>query len=120
MKAIQIEQFGGPAELRLADVAKPQPGPGEVLVKLAYAGVNYIDVYMRNGSYARSHTYKTPLPMTIGMEGAGTVAQLGPGVTGLKVGEPVAYCLSRGSYADFAVVPAWKLVPVTADFDLRI
>ena len=120
MKAIQIERFGGPSELWLADVPKPQPGPGEVLVKLAYAGVNYIDVYMRNGSYARSHTYKTPLPMTIGMEGAGTVAQLGAGVAGFRVGEPVAYCLSRGSYAEFAVVPSWKLVPVPADLDLRI
>jgi NADPH2:quinone reductase len=119
MKAVQVARFGGPAELRLAGVEKPQPGPGEVLVKLAYAGVNYIDVYMRNGSYARSHTYKTPLPMTIGMEGAGTVAQLGAGVTGLKIGEPGAYCLSRGSYAEFAVVPAWKWVPVPADFDLR-
>ena len=120
MKAIQVERFGAPSELRLADVPKPQPGPGEVLVKLACAGVNYIDVYMRNGSYARSHTYATPLPMTVGMEGAGTVAQLGAGVTGFKVGEPVADCLSRGSYAQFAVVPSWKLVPVPADFDLRI
>jgi len=67
MKAIQVERFGAPSELRLADVPKPQPGPGEVLVKLACAGVNYIDVYMRNGSYARSHTYKTPLPMVIGV-----------------------------------------------------
>lgn len=120
MKAIQIERFGGPSELRLADVPQPRPGPGEVLVKLVCAGVNYIDVYMRNGSYARSHTYKTPLPMTIGMEGAGTVAQLGAGVAGFKVGEPVAYCLSRGSYTEFAVVPAWKVVPVPADLDLRI
>ncbi|MBN9262079.1 MAG: quinone oxidoreductase, partial [Hyphomicrobium sp.] len=64
MKAIQVEKFGGPERLMLADVSKPRPGPGEVLVRLAYAGVNYIDVYMRDGSYARSHTYQTPLPMT--------------------------------------------------------
>lgn len=120
MNAIQIERFGGPAELRLADVPKPQPGPDEVLVKLAYAGVNYIDVYMRDGSYARSNTYQTPLPMTIGMEGAGTVAQVGAGVAGFTAGEPVAYCLCRGSYAEFAVVPSWKLVPVPPDIDLRI
>ncbi len=120
MKAIQVERFGGPSELRLVDAAKPQPGPGEVLVRLSCAGVNYIDVYMRNGSYAHSHTYKTPLPMTIGMEGAGTVAQLGAGVDGFKVGEPVAYCLSRGSYAEFAIVPSWKLVPVPADCDVRV
>ena len=71
MKAIQVEHFGGPERLTLADVPVPRPGPGEVLVRLAHAGVNYIDVYMRDGSYARSHTYKTPLPMTIGMEGSG-------------------------------------------------
>lgn len=120
MKAIQIEKFGGPEKLRQLDVPKPRPGPGEVLVQLAYAGVNYIDVYMRDGSYSRSHTYTTPLPMTIGMEGAGTVAELGEGVKDLRVGETVAYCLSRGSYADFAVVPAWKLVPVPAGMDLAV
>jgi NADPH:quinone reductase len=120
MRAVQVEKFGGPGELRLADVPTPEPGPGEVLVGLACAGVNYIDVYMRNGIYARSHTYRTPLPMTIGMEGAGTVARLGSGVSDLRVGEPVAYCLSRGSYAEYAVVPAWKVVPVPAGIDLAI
>ena len=70
MKAIQVQHFGGPERLTLADVPVPRPGPGEVLVRLAHAGVNYIDVYMRDGSYARSHTYKTPLPMTLGMEGS--------------------------------------------------
>lgn len=120
MKAIQVERFGGPECLTLTDVPVPRPGPGEALVRLAHAGVNYIDVYMRNGSYARSHTYKTPLPMTIGMEGCGRVEQLGDGVTGFRVGEMVAYCLSRGSYAECAVVPAWKLVPVAADTDPAI
>ena len=112
MKAISVAKFGGPEELRLADVEPPKPGPGEALVKIARAGINFIDVYMRNGSYARSHTYKTPLPMVIGMEGAGTVAALGPGVTDLAVGDTVAYCLSRGSYAEYAVVPAWRLSKV--------
>jgi len=120
MKAIQVERFGGPEQLRLTDVAVPQPGPGEILVRLAYAGVNYIDVYMRDGSYARSHTYQTPLPMTIGMEGAGRVEKVGAGASGFEIGETVAYCLSRGSYAEFAVVPAWKVVRVPAGFDLRI
>jgi NADPH2:quinone reductase len=120
MKAVQIQRFGGPGELKVVEVPKPEPGPGEVLVRLARAGVNYIDVYMRDGSYARSHTYKTPLPMVIGMEGAGKVAQLGPGVNDLRVGDTVAYCLSRGSYAEFAVVPSWKLVPVTADIDVAV
>ncbi len=112
MKAISIARFGGPEELRLIDTAQPEPGPGEALVKIARAGVNFIDVYMRDGSYARSHTYKTPLPMVLGMEGAGTVAAIGPGVTDVTVGETVAYCLSRGSYAEYAVVPAWRLAKV--------
>ena len=112
MKSIQVEQFGGPERLTLADVAMPRPGPGDVLVRLTHAGINYIDVYMRDGSYARSHTYKTPLPMTLGMEGCGRIEQLGDGVSGLCVGQSVAYCLSRGSYAEYAVVPAWKVVPV--------
>ena len=120
MKAIQVEQFGGTGQLKVAEVQTPRPGPGEVLVRLAYAGVNYIDVYMRNGSYARSHTYRTPLPMTIGMEGAGTIAEVGAGVDGLRVGDPVAYCLSRGSYAETAVVPAWKIVRVPRDIDLAV
>lgn len=120
MKAISIAQFGGPDELRLADVEPPKPGPGEALVKIARAGINFIDVYMRNGSYARSHTYKTPLPMVIGMEGAGTVAALGAGVTDLAVGDTVAYCLSRGSYAEYATVPAWRLSKVPDGVPLPI
>ncbi len=120
MKAIQVEKFGGPERLKLVEVSVPRPGPGEVLVRLAYAGVNYIDVYMRDGSYARSHTYQTPLPMTLGMEGAGRIEQLGEGVSDLAVGDAVAYCLSRGSYAEFAVVPAWKIVRVPAGIDLAV
>jgi NADPH2:quinone reductase len=120
MRAIQVERFGGPECLTPADVPVPRPGPGEVLVRLNHAGVNYIDVYMRDGSYARSHTYKTPLPMTIGMEGCGRIEQLGDGVAGFRVGDTVAYCLSRGSYAECAVVPASKLVPVPADTDPAI
>lgn len=112
MKAIRIARFGGPEELKLLDTEKPSPGPGEVLVKLAYAGVNFIDVYMRNGSYVKSDTYKTPLPMTLGMEGTGTVAEPGAGVAGLKAGERVGYCLARGSYAQYALVPAWRLAKI--------
>jgi NADPH:quinone reductase len=112
VKAISVAKFGGPEELQLADVEPPKPGPGEALVKIVRAGINFIDIYMRNGSYARSHTYKTPLPMVIGMEGAGTVAALGSGVTDLAVGDTVAYCLARGSYAEYATVPAWRLSKV--------
>lgn len=115
MKAIAVTQFGGPENLALVDVPAPSPAPGEVQVKLAYAGLNFIDIYMRSGEYARSQTYQTPLPMVIGMEGCGTVSALGPGVVDLKVGERVAYCIVRGSYAEYASVPAWKLVKVPAD-----
>jgi NADPH2:quinone reductase len=80
-----------------------------VRVRVAYAGVNFIDVYMRNGTYARSHTYRTPLPMVIGMEGAGVVDAAGEGVADLAAGTRVSWCLARGSDAQYAVVPAWKL-----------
>lgn len=112
MKAIGIREFGGPDRLETLEVERPEPGPGEVLVRLACAGVNYIDVYMRSGIYRRSDTYQTPLPMILGMEGAGTVESSGPGVEGFARGDRVAWCLARGSYAEFAVVPAWRLVRV--------
>jgi NADPH2:quinone reductase len=120
MKAVQIDAFGGPDALHLVDIPAPSPGYGEVLVRLSRAGVNYIDVYMRSGVYARSDTYKTSLPMTIGMEGAGTVEAVGEGTVGWKPGDRVAYCLSRGSYAELSCVPAWKLVaiPDGIDFDI--
>jgi NADPH:quinone reductase len=120
VKAISVAKFGGPEELQLADVEPPKPGPGEALVKIVRAGINFIDVYMRNGSYARSHTYKTPLPMVIGMEGAGTVAALGAGVADLAVGDTVAYCLARGSYAEYATVPAWRLSKVPEGVPLPV
>lgn len=112
MKAIRVFEFGGPEQLRLAETEVPQPKEGEALVKLAYAGVNFIDVYMRNGSYARSRTYQTPLPMTLGMEGVGEVVEAGPGVECVRVGDRVGYCLVRGSYAEYAVVPAWRLARI--------
>jgi NADPH:quinone reductase len=115
MKAVRIERFGGPEQMSLAEVERPRVRPGEALVALSHAGVNFIDIYMRNGSYARSDTYKTPLPLTIGMEGVGVVAELGDGVRGLGVGQRVGYCLARGSYAEFAVVPAWRLAPLPDD-----
>ncbi|MCU4161988.1 quinone oxidoreductase [Acidiphilium sp. AL] len=120
MKAIQITHFGGTEQLKLVEIPRPEPGPGEVLVRLSWAGVNFIDVYMRNGSYVRSSTYQTPLPMTIGMEGSGSVAALGSGVDDVGVGDRVAYCLVRGSYAEYAVVPAWKLVRVPETIPLSV
>ncbi len=112
MKAVQVAQFGGPDSLKVADVAVPSPRAGEARVKLEYAGVNFIDVYMRSGRYARSQTYQTPLPMTIGMEGAGVVDAVGDAVDGFRVGDRVAYCIVRGSYAQYACVQAAKLVRV--------
>ena len=112
MRAVAVTEFGGPEKLALIDAPAPEPRAGEALVKLEYAGINFIDVYMRSGEYARSHTYQTPLPMVIGMEGIGTVASP---ADGLAVGERVAYCIVRGSYAEYAAVPAWKLVKVPAD-----
>ena len=120
MKAVQIHEFGGPDALTIDELPVPSPGEGEVLVRLELAGVNYIDVYMRNGSYSRSQTYRTPLPMTLGMEGGGTVAALGPGSKAFCVGERVAYCLARGSYAEYAVVPEAKLVRVPATIPMPV
>jgi NADPH2:quinone reductase len=115
MKAIAVTEFGGPEKLALLDMPTPRPAAGEALVQLEYAGINFIDVYMRSGHYARSQTYKTPLPMVIGMEGIGKVITLGDGVQGLSKNQRVAYCIVRGSYAESAVVPAWKLVKVPDD-----
>jgi NADPH2:quinone reductase len=120
VRAVEIESFGGPERLRLVERAPPVAAPGEAVVNIAFAGVNYIDVYMRDGSYARSDTYRTALPMVLGMEGAGTIAALGEGVAGFAVGERVAYCLCRGSYAEQAAVPVQRLVKVAADVPLEI
>lgn len=117
MRAIGLKAFGGPEVLELGDVAVPDPGPGEVLVKVAFAGVNYIDIYMRRGEYAIG-TNAQALPRILGREGAGEIAKLGPGVTNMKIGDRVAWCITDASYAEFAVVPAWRLVPVPASVPL--
>jgi NADPH2:quinone reductase len=115
-----VRAFGGPEALELLDWPVPEPGPGEARVKLAVAGVNFMDVYMRSGQYARSHTYATPLPLLLGMEGAGIVDKAGAGVTDIRVGDRVAYCISRGAYAELAVVPAWKLVKIPDGVDFAL
>ncbi len=112
MRAIRIEQYGGPEVLRLQDIPVPVPGEGEVLVRLAHAGINVMDVGTRQGAFANSQTYPVHLPTTIGMEGAGTVERVGAGVAGFHPGDRVAYCLVWNSHAEFAVVPAWQLVHV--------
>lgn len=106
MKAILVEQPGGPEALKLSDVPKPSPGPGQALVKVAYSGVNFIDIYFRTG------LYKADLPFGLGMEAAGVVEAIGEGVSEVAVGDRVAYAMCRGSYAEYALVPGWQLVKV--------
>jgi NADPH2:quinone reductase len=114
MKAVYIEQPGGPEALIYGDRRKPEPAAGEVLVKIAYSGVNFIDTYHRGG------LYKLPLPAIIGSEGAGTVEAVGAGVTQFKAGDHVAYAMARGSYAEYHAVPAAQLVPVPDGVPLDI
>ena len=120
MKAIQVKNYGGSDALTLADLPVPKPADGEALIKIGRAGINFIDVYMRSGLFKRSRTYPQSPPMTLGMEGAGRVAALGPGVGNVAPGDRVAYCLELGSYAEYAIVPAWKLVKVPDDVPLDI
>ena len=113
MKAIRVHTPGPEENLVIEDVAVPQPGPGQALVKLEASGVNFIDIYFRTG------LYPTPeKPFGLGMEAAGTVVEVGPETEHVKIGDRVAYAMQRGSYAEYAVVPAWMLVPVPASLDL--
>jgi NADPH2:quinone reductase len=114
MQAILVDRTGGPEALRFGETAAPRPGPGQVSVRLAAIGVNFIDVYFRTGAY------KAPgFPFTPGMEGAGTVVETGDGVTAFAAGDRVAYAQVLGSYAEIAIVPAEKLarVPDGVSFD---
>ncbi len=120
MRAIRIEQYGGPEVLRLQDIPVPIPGEGEVLVRMAHAGINVMDVGTQKGVFASSQTYPVRLPTTIGMEGAGTVERIGAGVVRFQPGDRVAYCLVWNSHADFAVVPAWQLVHVPPELPLSV
>ncbi len=108
MKAIRFHEHGGPEVFRIDEVPLPEPGPGQVRVKLEAIGVNFIDIYHRMG------VYKVALPFTPGQEAAGTVDGFGEGVTELKPGDPVAYAFVGGAYAEYAIVPADKLVRVPA------
>lgn len=118
MQAVRIEAYGGREVLTASETAVPAPGAGEVLVKLAYAGINFMDVYTRRGVYARAGHYAASLPLTLGMEGAGRVEAVGEGVGSWKPGDRVAWCLVRGSYAEYAVVPESKLVAVPPELGL--
>ncbi|MBV8550202.1 MAG: quinone oxidoreductase [Acidobacteriaceae bacterium] len=107
MKAVVADPVGGPENLQLMDLPTPQPGEGEVLVKIESIGVNYIDVYFRSGLYKAPET-----PVKLGNEAAGTVAAVGKGVVSVRVGHRVAYAMARGSYAEYAVVPERLLVEI--------
>jgi NADPH2:quinone reductase len=114
MHAVRIHEFGGPEVLRYEEMPLPEPGSGEARVKIAAAGVNFIDIYFRTGQY------KGALPLTLGQEAAGVVDAVGPDVTDLQVGDRVAYAPQQGAYAEMAVVPAWRLVPVPEGVSDRV
>ena len=106
MKAIQVKQVGGPDAMEVVELPVPQPKANEVVVKLAAAGVNFIDVYVREGRY------KAPLPLVPGQEGAGVVTALGSNVKLVKLGDRVAWASILGAYAEYAAVPADRLVVI--------
>ena len=114
MKAIRVHTFGGPEVMVPEEVPRPSPGEGQALVRVEAAGVNFIDIYQRLGQYPM------PLPMVPGNEGAGVVEQTGPGVREVSPGDRVAYSGSLGAYAEYAVVPSWRLVRLPAGVDTRI
>src|SRR5882724_8566493 len=113
MKAIRVNTPGGPEVLRYEDVSEPTPKAGEATVKVDAAGINYIDVYQRSGQY------KLALPLTLGLEAGGTVTAIGPNVTEVKVGDKVAYTGVAGAYAQYAAVPAARLVRLPAGLTTR-
>lgn len=115
MKAIVIEALGGPEQLQLKEILAPKPDPGQALVTIAASGVNYMDIGTREGFRQGNMT----LPMTPGVEGAGTIAAVGEGVTSLKIGDRVAWFFVWGSYAEQIVASAEALVPLPNDIDFE-
>ncbi len=114
MKATFVTEFGGIDKLRYEEIPVPTPGEGQALVKIAYSGVNFIDIYFRTG------LYPAPPPVVLGMEAAGVVESVGAGVETVKPGDRVAYAMARGSYAEYAVAPAWQLVKLPQPVGLDI
>jgi len=113
MKAIRVHEFGNIDVLHYEEIPTPKPGPREVRVRIDAAGVNFIDIYHRTG------LYPVELPAIPGMEGAGIIEAVGPDVTSLKSGDQVAFAMHLGAYAEFAVVPDWKLVTVPQGIRLQ-
>ena len=112
MKAVRVQQFGGLEALKVEEVSVPDPGEGEARVKIEAIGVNFLDIYQRIGRYQGSP------PFTLGQEAAGLVDAVGQNVTDIKAGDRVAYASVQGSYAEYAIVPAWRLVPIPAGVDV--
>jgi len=111
MKAIRVHQYGGLEVLAYDEVQVPEPGEGEARVKVEAIGVNFIDIYHRMGRYQGA------LPLTLGQEAAGIVDAVGPNVTDVKPGDRVAYASVQGTYTEYAIAPAWRLVSVPAGVD---
>lgn len=120
MRAVGVRTFGNTSPIEAFDVPEREPGQGEVRVKVGFAGVNAIDGVMRSGAYAQSSSFKTDLPLVLGIEGAGTVDKVGAGVTDIRAGDRVAWCLSGGTWAEKAIVPAWRLVKVPDSMPLDV
>ena len=113
MKAIQMHETGGPEVMLLTAVEEPSAGPGQVVVDVAAAGVNFIDTYHRTG------LYPLPLPIVLGLEGAGTVVEIGDGVNHVGIGDSVAWSAGIGSYAELVALDAGSVVPVPDGVDLE-
>jgi NADPH2:quinone reductase len=113
MKAICVHELGGPEVLRYEEIPVPEPQAGQALVKIEAIGLNFVDCNFRIGAY------KTALPFTPGMEAAGTVAVTGPGAANVRVGDRVVYAPHMGAYAEYAVVPAERLVRIPDGLDAR-
>ncbi len=113
MRAVRIHEFGPAEAMQVEDIALPTPKAGEVRIKLAAAGLNFIDIYQRTGAYA------IPTPFTLGLEGAGVVDAVGSDVHAVKAGDRVAYAMTPAAYAEYAVVPAERTVPVPTAIDLE-
>jgi NADPH2:quinone reductase len=119
MRALEITAYGGPEVLQIRDVAKPEPGEGEVLVKMAYAGINFTDIYRSRGDYKDSPTYPTPLPYRLGVEGGGWVEAVGHGVTRIKEGDRVAFTRAHGTQAEYAVISAMRATVLPDDLAFK-
>ncbi len=106
MRVVRIHTYGGPDVLRVEEVPTPTPGPGQALVRIEAAGVNFIDIYQRRG------LYRLELPVALGLEGAGVVEAVGPDVQDVRVGDRVVFTNIQGAYAEYVVAPVWRLVPI--------